>query len=82
MARYIDAEWLVDCVNTRQELSVWAKRTEINHIMSAPVVDVVEVVRCKHCKHWKTAKCRIDYTYYSEPKERDFCSYGERKEGR
>lgn len=44
--------------------------------------DFVEVVRCKDCKWWKEIGCAIrivDET--DEPKEYDFCSFGERKDG-
>ena len=52
--------------------------------------DLVEVVRCKDCKHWSYAQsinrheCNIfngAYDWIGYPtKEKDFCSYGERKE--
>ena len=47
--------------------------------------DVVEVVRCKDCKHRYTASsgvifCTQHITVSAE--DNDFCSYGERREGK
>ena len=57
----------------------------------APAADVVEVVRCKDCKHY----CLSDYRKPNEPrwcelsreqdeypKPNDFCSYGEKMDGK
>ena len=47
--------------------------------------DFVEVVRCKDCEHWiywadeKRCSCDLHHIYTIRD---DFCSYGERKEGR
>lgn len=82
MARLIDAERLIDYISTSNAVSFWAKREEIKQIMDTPVVDAVEVVRCKYCKYWKTNGCHIDYKYFSETQPMDYCSYGEKKEGR
>lgn len=45
--------------------------------------DVVPVVRCRDCKHLGTFRGKL-YCRHNcgvvEPKEDDFCSYGERKE--
>jgi len=44
---------------------------------SVPVVGI----RCKDCKWWKTHGCAIRINDESdEPKEYDFCSFGERKD--
>lgn len=55
-------------------------------------LDFVEVVRCKDCKYWKPSDARggdsvndmqtlggCEYVRYCR-REKDFCSYGERKE--
>ena len=49
-----------------------------------PTVDAVEVVRCKDCKWWRRyqngyhmGKCIVHDTRMAE---KDFCSYGERKD--
>ena len=45
--------------------------------------DLVPVVRCRDCKHLGTFRGKL-YCRHNcgivEPKENDFCSYGERKE--
>ena len=45
--------------------------------------DLVPVVRCRDCKHLGTFRGKL-YCRHNcgvvEPKEDDFCSYGERKE--
>ncbi len=47
-----------------------------------PVADVVEVVRCKDCKYnVGTKKCLNPDSFFAVPKDDDFCSYGERKDG-
>ena len=56
-------------------------------------LDVEVVVRCKYCKHWKPSGSKAgnslldmeyiggcEFTKYCR-RERDFCSYGEPKEG-
>lgn len=47
-----------------------------------PAADVVEVVRCKDCKYnVGTKKCLNPDSFFAVPKDDDFCSYGERKDG-
>lgn len=47
-----------------------------------PAADVVEVVRCKDCKYnIGTKKCLNPDSFFAVPKDDDFCSYGERKDG-
>lgn len=54
-------------------------------------IEVTEVVRCKDCKYWKPSDARggdsvddmqtlggCEYVRYCR-REKDFCSYGERK---
>ena len=52
-------------------------------IKSLPAADVVPVVRCRDCKHLGTFRGKL-YCRHNcgvvEPKEDDFCSYGERRE--
>lgn len=44
--------------------------------------DVEEVVRCKDCKYnVGTKKCLHPDSFFAVPKDDDFCSYGERKDG-
>ena len=56
-------------------------------------VEVVKVVRCKDCKHWRKTKtdpiilidygecCCKNFWDIHLTTSKDFCSYGERKEG-
>ena len=56
-------------------------------IDDAPTVDAVEVVRCKECKHWtydgyhKHHYCSHKMGLRYICPEKNFCSYGERREG-
>lgn len=51
-------------------------------INAIPAADVVEVVRCKDCKYNRgSKKCLNPDSFFAVPKDDDFCSYGERKEG-
>ena len=50
-------------------------------IAGQPTVDAVEVVRCKDCKYWVTYfDCceKKDITMHED----DYCSFGERREGK
>lgn len=46
-------------------------------IRQMPTVDAVPVVRCRDCRKFKTYGCRMVASGYD-----DFCSYGERKDGK
>lgn len=47
-----------------------------------PAADVAPVVRCKDCKYnVGTKKCLNPDSFFAVPKDDDFCSYGERKDG-
>lgn len=49
---------------------------------SIPAADVVPVVRCKDCKYNRgSKKCLNPDSFFAVPKDDDFCSYGERKDG-
>ena len=51
-------------------------------MLKLPAADVVEVVRCKDCKYnVGTKKCLHPDSFFAVPKDDDFCSYGERKDG-
>ena len=51
-------------------------------IEEAPAVDAVPVVRCADCIYWssKRSMCNNLRGLYSQTKETDFCSLGEREE--
>lgn len=43
---------------------------------------VARVVRCKDCKYNRgSKKCLNPDSFFAVPKDDDFCSYGERKDG-
>lgn len=79
MAEYIDREEYCEkhcrCSNEycdRQSCPIW----------KAPAADVAPVVRCKDCKYnVGTKKCLNPDSFFAVPKDDDFCSYGERKDG-
>lgn len=79
MAEYIDREEYCEkhcrCSNEycdRESCPIW----------KAPAADVAPVVRCKDCKYnIGTKKCLNPDSFFAVPKDDDFCSYGERKDG-
>lgn len=79
---------LIDANAALKKMQNWnTKERLINCVEDAPTVDAVEVVRCRDCKKWLKCEpsgtnCRVcaDTTRIRLPY--DFCSYGERKEGR
>ena len=87
MAEYIDKDATVgileamsrnaDCECIKKRLEKAAKR-----VNTIPAADAVEVVRCKDCKYSSgTKKCLNPDSFFAVPKDDDFCSYGERKDG-
>ena len=79
MARYIDADALMELVG-RERLDT--RERIANLIERQPTADVVEVVRCKDCKHGSQYTndkvwCSLGATSY---RPNDYCSYGERRE--
>ena len=87
MAEYIKREAAVKSVlrMRRPENSV-AQNRMLSIIqmdmLKLPAADVVPVVRCKDCKYnVGTKKCLNPDSFFAVPKDDDFCSYGERKEG-
>lgn len=87
MAEYIDRAAAVKSVlrMRRPENSV-AQNRMLSIIqmdmLKLPAADVVPVVRCKDCKYnVGTKKCLNPDSFFAVPKDDDFCSYGERKDG-
>ena len=87
MAEYIDRAAAVKSVlrMRRPENSVAQNRMlsiiQID-MLKLPAADVAPVVRCKDCKYnVGTKKCLNPDSFFAVPKDDDFCSYGERKEG-
>ena len=85
--RLIDADALKERairVSTVKE-HCYMKAVGTHEIDKAPTIDAVPVVRCKDCKYRYTAKsglvlCTQHITM--TPKNNDFCSCGERREGK
>ena len=86
--RLIDADNLVpDICDAEIEYGTKPVHFSANAIDLAPTVDAVPVVRCRECGHGMP--CVDGYVRCSHPsgksilmKSSDFCSYGERKEGK
>ena len=89
MSRYIDADKLIDRLDT-DEYGMRLPKAVVGLtkvlLDEAPTIDAVSVVRCKECKHNKTSDCAMwyeDVTYemqYSWNNPNDYCSYGERSD--
>lgn len=74
IARNTAKRWLAFAVGT----GVSAAET----IDQVPAADVAPVVRCKDCKYNRgSKKCLNPDSFFAVPKDDDFCSYGERKDG-
>lgn len=74
IARNTAKRWLAFAVGT----GVSAAET----IDQVPAADVALVVRCKDCKYNRgSKKCLNPDSFFAVPKDDDFCSYGERKDG-
>ena len=91
--RLIDAESLAE--NWFYTAATGTKAVELVEIEAAPTIDAVPVVRCRECKYWSELDLEGHYSdgivcrlciretawrpLFRDAK--DFCSYGERKEG-
>lgn len=73
----------------KDSVAYFAFESIIECLKQEPTVDAVEVVRCKDCKHkgWIQEPCHgksVDYCHIWDScindSEKDFCSYGERKD--
>ena len=87
MAEYIDRAAAVKSVlrmrRTENSVAQYRMLSIIQlDMLKLPAADVVPVVRCKDCKYnVGTKKCLNPDSFFAVPKDDDFCSYGERKEG-
>lgn len=82
--RLIDADALLDRIPNlyeRREVSRW--------VDDALTVDAIEVVRCRDCLYWQKSSlfrghtvCRYVLDCSVVRREDDFCSRGERKDGK
>ncbi len=76
MARYIDADALIDRMK-KDPLFPQVERYGVTGVIEAePTADVVEVVRCKDCKNHEW--CSIEDMALND--ETFFCKWGERRE--
>ena len=72
---------------TKKELVEYVRMAEHNQDVAEEtlnqqaenVKEWIPVVRCKDCKHYHKRVCPM--WMYTEMKPKDFCSYGERREG-
>lgn len=82
MSDYISRQAAIDIVV--YECGKWTGLAkEISkQLKQLPSADLVPVVRCRDCKHLGTFRGKL-YCRHNcgvvEPKEDDFCSYGERR---
>ena len=61
--------------------NAWFREGDIfKAIEEAPTIDAVHVVWCKDCKYHNKAPCPMRLSL-NWTKDKDFCSYGERKDG-
>lgn len=77
MSKYIDAEKLLSKIYYKSKSYLSGTDCSVNIY---GVVDAVEVVRCKDCKFYHKQECAMDDWHFSETKENDFCSFGQKKE--
>ena len=78
--RIIDADALMEEVNTEIREYMLTEKGMRSLIRNAPTIDAVEVVRCQDCKHWVynfngCARNPCTEPWYAT----DFCNYGERE---
>lgn len=88
--RLIDADAVekqaYDDVHYHAELEDWEFDVVTHYLDHAPTIDAVPVVRCKSCIHAKWSEqnkayyCRRRWAMH-KVRDRDFCSYGKRKDG-
>ena len=83
MAEYIDRGTAIAKLTALEVTEPNATMTSAKRMLAdIPAADVVPVVRCKDCKYNRgSKKCLNPDSFFAVPKDDDFCSYGERKEG-
>lgn len=96
MAEYIDKEAFKKSVDERyckpckaekkDHNGCWCRACWVDDMLDevecSQPSDVVPVVRCKDCKYNRgSKKCLNPDSFFAVPKDDDFCSYGERKDG-
>ena len=84
--RLIDADALMERLGERARKHEYDECTELtiyedmHEVKNAPTIDAVPVVRCQYCKYHNKAPCPMRLSL-NWTKDKDFCSYGERKDG-
>lgn len=90
MAEYIEREalrkvlesWRDAHADVDDEQGCGLLEDVIWEVDAQPAADVAPVVRCKDCKYNRgSKKCLNPDSFFAVPKDDDFCSYGERKDG-
>ena len=96
MAEYIDREAFKKSVEERyckpckaegkDHNGCWCRACWVDDMLDEvdcfQTADVAPVVRCKDCKYNRgSKKCLNPDSFFAVPKDDDFCSYGERKDG-
>ena len=78
---------LIDADSLDLQEAIWKSafktRQDIKDLIDAqPTVEAEPVVCCKDCKYnMGSKKCLNPDSFFAVPKDDDFCSYGERKDG-
>lgn len=78
---------LIDADSLDLQEAIWKcafkTRQDIKDLIDAqPTVEAEPVVWCKDCKYNRgSKKCLNPDSFFAVPKDDDFCSYGERKDG-
>lgn len=82
MARYIDADALLNKIWNGNSDSIVLRGYAADLVKAMPTADVVEVVRCKDCISFNGDTCTYHSDYYGEHEVNvdadDYCSYGRR----
>ena len=97
MADLIDRQAAIDGLKKIPDLTVYAYCSFLDMLMNMPsaqpercedcvnfsktrlLIPQPEIIRCKDCKYYDGSPCEIVDWYNTAD---DFCSYGERKDGR
>lgn len=87
MADYIDRNVLLQKAWDASVKCGYIKAVDVEELLSLPIAEgVTQVVRCKQCAYAKWSKrskayyCQRRWAMH-KVRERDFCSYGRRKDG-
>lgn len=84
MARYISLDEAINKIHAEGIRGAgWDdSERELDVIDMLECCAEIEVVRCKNCKFYHKQECAMDDWHFSETKENDFCSFGQKEEAR